>query len=150
MLCIIGDRYIVIDEAHVYNGIFGAHCSLIFTRLHRICCKYNSNPQVIACSATIGNPKEHYHRLLPNFAERELELIQGDSAAMGDKYFALWQADTSPFRESAWIFCSLLLQDIRVLMFCKVYKFNTPLAMHTKSNVKLVEKTNRVSTCSNS
>ncbi len=56
-------QYIVIDELHMYRGIFGSHCANLFRRLNRICDHYGVNPQFICCSATIGNPKEHAEML---------------------------------------------------------------------------------------
>ena len=49
-------RYIVIDEAHTYRGIFGSHVANVLRRLLRICAHYGSAPRIVCCSATIGNP----------------------------------------------------------------------------------------------
>ena len=51
-------RYIVIDEAHTYRGIFGSHVANVLRRLLRICAHYGSAPRIVCCSATIGNPGE--------------------------------------------------------------------------------------------
>lgn len=59
-------KYVVIDEAHMYSGVFGAHVSAILRRLVRICIYYQqSYPQFICCSATIANPLEHMRKLIP-------------------------------------------------------------------------------------
>ncbi|NKC13596.1 MAG: DEAD/DEAH box helicase [Gammaproteobacteria bacterium] len=52
-------RYVVIDEAHIYRGCFGAHVANVIRRLRRIAAFYGSTPQFILCSATIGNPAQH-------------------------------------------------------------------------------------------
>ncbi len=49
-------RYVVVDEAHTYRGVFGSHVANVLRRLFRVCEHYGSRPQVITCSATIGNP----------------------------------------------------------------------------------------------
>jgi len=49
-------KWIVIDELHVYRGIFGAHVHHILKRLRRLCAKYGASPRFVAASATIGNP----------------------------------------------------------------------------------------------
>ena len=49
-------KWIVIDELHVYRGIFGAHVHHILKRLRRLCARYGSRPRFVAASATIGNP----------------------------------------------------------------------------------------------
>lgn len=49
-------RVVVVDEAHVYTGSFGAHVAAVLARLRRICSIYGNTPQFVCCSATIGNP----------------------------------------------------------------------------------------------
>jgi DEAD/DEAH box helicase domain-containing protein len=56
-------RFVVLDEAHVYRGVFGSHVGCVLRRLWRICARYGSAPQIVACSATIANPGEHLRRL---------------------------------------------------------------------------------------
>ena len=81
-----GLKYVVLDEAHVYRGVFGTHVSNVIRRLRRICRKLGSDPQFILCSATIANPGEHAERLvgLP------FEVINDDGSPYGGKDFALW------------------------------------------------------------
>ncbi|GAB6090286.1 DEAD/DEAH box helicase [Spirochaeta dissipatitropha] len=51
-------RYVVIDEIHQYQGVFGSHTANLVRRLRRICRFYGADPVFICCSATIGNPRE--------------------------------------------------------------------------------------------
>lgn len=55
--------YVVIDELHVYRGIFGSHVANVLRRLRRLCRFYGSSPQFICSSATIANPGELARRL---------------------------------------------------------------------------------------
>ena len=57
-------RYVVLDEAHTYRGVFGTHVALIVRRLRRLCAHYGSAPQFICCSATSANPAEHLAALV--------------------------------------------------------------------------------------
>ncbi len=57
-------HYVVIDEAHVYRGVFGSHTAHVIRRLRRLCALYGSSPQFILTSATIANPQEHAERLV--------------------------------------------------------------------------------------
>ncbi len=52
-------RFIVLDEIHIYRGVFGAHLVNLLRRLKRICAFYGTKPQFIMTSATIANPEEH-------------------------------------------------------------------------------------------
>jgi DEAD/DEAH box helicase domain-containing protein len=57
-------RAVVIDEMHVYRGVFGSHVANVLRRLRRVCRFYGSNPQFILASATIANPTELAERLV--------------------------------------------------------------------------------------
>ena len=66
-------RCLVVDEAHVYCGGFGTHVSLIFSRLWRLVHHYQTlyhervfSLHVMACSATLANPHEHFNALFPS------------------------------------------------------------------------------------
>ncbi|MBB4935628.1 DEAD/DEAH box helicase domain-containing protein [Lipingzhangella halophila] len=56
-------RYIVIDEAHRYRGVFGSHVAQIVRRLRRVCAHYRSAPVFILASATTGTPEESAAKL---------------------------------------------------------------------------------------
>jgi DEAD/DEAH box helicase domain-containing protein len=79
-------KFVVIDEAHSYRGVFGSHVALVMRRLRRICSKYEANPQFICCSATIDNPCEHAEKLvgLP------FEVVNEDGSPHGAKDFVFW------------------------------------------------------------
>jgi len=79
-------KYIVIDELHIYRGIFGSHFANVMRRLIRICRFYNANPVFICCSATVANPKEHAQKIL----EREVELLDKSGAPTAAKTFILY------------------------------------------------------------
>ena len=51
-------RWIVLDELHVYRGLFGAHVHHILARLQRLCARLGARPRFVAASATVGNPGE--------------------------------------------------------------------------------------------
>ncbi|MBF8256097.1 MAG: ATP-dependent helicase, partial [Anaerolineales bacterium] len=59
-----GLRWVVIDELHVYRGVFGSNVANLLRRLRRLCRFYNAEPRFILTSATIANPKEHAERLI--------------------------------------------------------------------------------------
>ena len=51
-------RYVVVDEAHVYRGVFGSHVANVLRRLRRLARIYGAEPQFLLASATISNPGE--------------------------------------------------------------------------------------------
>lgn len=74
-------RYVVVDEAHAYRGIFGSHVANVLRRLKRIAAFYGSKPVFILCSATVGNPKE----LAEALVGAEVELVAENGAPRGGK-----------------------------------------------------------------
>lgn len=79
-------KYIIIDELHIYRGIFGSHVANVIRRLKRICRFYGSNPVFICTSATIANPKELAEELLGE----DVVLVDDNGAPSGKKHFLFY------------------------------------------------------------
>ena len=79
-------RYVVIDELHVYRGVFGSHVANVMRRLRRICRFYGSDPQFIFCSATIANPGGLAEQLIGD----TVHPITESGAPSGEKNLLLW------------------------------------------------------------
>jgi DEAD/DEAH box helicase domain-containing protein len=119
-------RYVVIDEAHVYRGVFGSHVGCVLRRLWRVCARYGSAPQIIACSATIANPGEHLERLA---GVKPVVIGNGDDGApQGPRDFVLWNppfvdraktARRSANIEAARMFARLVQSGIRTITFAR-------------------------------
>src|SRR4051812_13901318 len=114
-------RLIVLDEMHVYRGVFGSHVCGVLRRLLRLAEFHKSRPQIIACSATIGNPVE----LFQNLTGRKPVVIEEDGSPRGKRTFVFWNppiVGDKPERMSANIVCSELMVGLaengqRVLEF---------------------------------
>lgn len=141
-----GLKYVVIDEIHVYKGLFGINVSYIMARLLRIAAmKGNTNIRFISCSATILNPEVHY-RIICSIPENEhIVHVSNDGCPTKDKKLIVWKPpplmnkkgdvpqDNSISRfvphesvitELAKILVQLLTQlpTIKVLVFCPIRK----------------------------
>ncbi|WP_108671168.1 DEAD/DEAH box helicase [Peribacillus acanthi] len=79
-------KYVVIDELHIYRGVFGSHTANVIRRLKRICKFYGSDPIFICTSATIANPKE----LAEQITEKDVYLIDNNGAPRGKKHFVFY------------------------------------------------------------
>lgn len=79
-------RYIVLDELHVYTGVFGSHMANLMRRLLRVCRFYGSNPSVIASSATIGNPGKLAHTLFG----RPFSVVDQNGAPQGERHLIFY------------------------------------------------------------
>ncbi len=64
-------RFVVVDEAHVYRGVFGSHVANVLRRLRRLARVYGSEPQFVLASATIANPAQLAESLLGEPATRD-------------------------------------------------------------------------------
>ena len=115
-------RYIVLDELHTYRGVFGSHLANVLRRLRRVAKFYGSDPQFIACSATIANPAELAQRL----TEAEFECFSENGAPSGEKFFLFYNPPVvnrylgirrSYIHESARIAQEFLKRDLQTLVF---------------------------------
>ena len=79
-------KFVVIDEVHIYRGVFGSHLANIIRRLNRILDFYGAHPQYIMTSATIANPQEHAQRL----TGLDVDLIEADGSPHGKKNFIFY------------------------------------------------------------
>ena len=133
-------RYVVIDEAHIYRGVFGSQVGNVLRRLKRLFSLYNAQPQFICCSATIANPKEHIERLvgLP------FEVVERDGSPHGGKDFILWnppildEAKTSrrsANSEASFLLAELVRQGIRTLTFTRSRKLTELIYTYTKQQL---------------
>ncbi|XP_024168520.1 uncharacterized ATP-dependent helicase YprA isoform X1 [Rosa chinensis] len=123
-------RYVVIDEAHVYNGAFGCHTALILRRLRRLCSHvYGSDPSFVFSTATSANPREHCMELanLPT-----LELIQNDGSPAARKLFILWNSEDSAIEDISFLFAEMVQHGLRCIAFCKTRKLCELVFCHTR------------------
>jgi DEAD/DEAH box helicase domain-containing protein len=81
-----GLKYVVIDEAHTYRGVFGSSVAMLIRRLRRILKRYGSDPQFILSSATVANPEE----LSLKLTGKKFEVVSDDGSGHGKKYFMFW------------------------------------------------------------
>jgi len=79
-------KYIVLDEIHIYRGIFGSNFALLVRRLKRMLDAYNVKPQWILSSATIYNPKQFCEKLIGE----EFSVVDRDDSPSGAKKVILW------------------------------------------------------------
>ena len=124
-------RFVVVDELHVYNGLFGSHVAFIMRRLRRICAAVgNRRVRFVSCSATVANPEEHMRTI---FGIDDIKLTEFDGSPSGRKEFLCWNTpfkdpkDPSSGRgdtmaETARLFCQLILRGVRVIAFCRIRK----------------------------
>jgi DEAD/DEAH box helicase domain-containing protein len=78
-------RFIVIDELHTYRGVFGGHVANVLRRLLRICAHYGSQPVIVCCSATIGNPGQ----LAEALTGRPVRVVDRNGAPAGERHLLL-------------------------------------------------------------
>ncbi|HEX5541060.1 MAG TPA: DEAD/DEAH box helicase [Micromonospora sp.] len=104
--------YVVVDECHVYRGVFGSHVAHVLRRLRRQTARYGGHPAApgtgrsgagrgddaprtpifVLASATSGDPASAAERLtgLP------VEAVVADTAPRGGLTFALWEPPMLP------------------------------------------------------
>jgi DEAD/DEAH box helicase domain-containing protein len=120
-------RYVVIDEAHVYRGVFGSHVANVLRRLRRLAAIYGAEPQFVLASATISNPGELGAALLGE----QVTVVGDDAAPRAERTIVLWNPPllddelglrASPLAEAAKLQAALVERGLRTLTFAKSRK----------------------------
>ena len=117
-------RYVVVDEAHVYRGVFGSHVANVLRRLRRIAAAYGAAPQFLLASATVANPGELGERL----TGQPVEVVDRDGAPRAERTVALWNPPlldpalglrASALGEGARLLAGLVEAGLRTICFAK-------------------------------
>ena len=119
--------YVVVDEAHVYRGVFGSHVGNVLRRLRRIARIYGAEPQFLLASATIANPDQLARSLLGV----DVTVIGDDAAPRAERTIALWNPElldeelgirASALGEASRLMAALVERGLRTLCFAKSRK----------------------------
>ncbi|MDN5791195.1 MAG: DEAD/DEAH box helicase [Micrococcales bacterium] len=119
-------RYVIVDECHVYRGVFGSHLAAVIRRLRRIAARYKAYPTFVFASATVADPQEHAARLLG----MPLCSVTRDGSPRGAMTFALWEPPlitdtdgrprrTSALTEAGELLADLVVEDIQTVAFAR-------------------------------
>jgi DEAD/DEAH box helicase domain-containing protein len=140
-------KYVVIDEAHAYRGVFGSHVANVIRRLRRICVFYGAFPRFILCSATIANPKELAEALIG----QETELVDKNGSPRGEKQVILYnpplddkvQGKRVPVEtESKRWMISLLKAGIKTILFAHSRVRTEVVASYVNKDLKNIYNDN--------
>lgn len=115
---------VVLDELHAYRGVFGIHVANIVRRLLRVAEHYGAAPQLLAASATVANPLEHFTSL----TGREAVLVSEDGSPAAEKEFIFFEpaitGEGDPPRrrslnsEAAALAAAFVRAGLKCLVFC--------------------------------
>lgn len=118
-------QYVVVDESHLYKGVFGAHVALILRRLRRIATRYSADPTFVLASATAAAPAEQFAALVGT----DVAVVDEDASPQGARTFALWEPGPtrvendsgrrSAVAESADLMAALVGAGIQTLAFAR-------------------------------
>ena len=116
--------FVVVDEAHVYRGVFGSHVANVLRRLRRL----TGTPRFLLASATIANPGELAERLT---GLEDVTVVDEDGSPGARRQIAMWnppvtdealQTRRSALAESADVVAELVRQGARTICFLKSRK----------------------------
>jgi DEAD/DEAH box helicase domain-containing protein len=139
---------VVIDEAHVYRGVFGSHVAQVLRRLRRVAARYGASPTFVLASATTSSPEELAGRL----TGLAVRAITDDASPRGAVDFALWEPPFSeltgehgaPVRrsvtaETATLLADLVVEDVRTLAFVRSRRGAEVVAQQARRHVAEVD-----------
>jgi DEAD/DEAH box helicase domain-containing protein len=119
--------YVVVDEAHVYRGVFGSHVANVLRRLRRLARVYGAEPQFLLTSATIANPAN----LASSLLGVETAVVSGDAAPRAERTVVLWNPElldaelglrASALGEASRLMAHLVSRGLRTICFAKSRK----------------------------
>jgi DEAD/DEAH box helicase domain-containing protein len=120
--------FVVVDEAHVYRGVFGSHVGNVLRRLRRAAAIHGTEPRFLLTSATIANPIELAERLT---GLTDFNLVDQDTAPKAARRVAMWNPPlldeqlglrASALYEAAEVFSRLISSGARTICFMKSRK----------------------------
>jgi DEAD/DEAH box helicase domain-containing protein len=130
-------KYVVVDELHGYKGVFGSNVLQIFHRLRRVCKFYRSNPQFIAASATIGNPR----KLAKELTGLEFEVVEKSGAPTAKRHILFVNPISSLYTSTVRLFGDSINSDLKTIVFTKARKITELIQQWTlQSNPDLYDK----------
>jgi DEAD/DEAH box helicase domain-containing protein len=115
---------VVVDEAHVYRGVFGSHVGNVLRRLRRLARAYGTEPRFVLTSATIANPPE----LASGLTGLDFHLIERDGAPRGGREIVMCNPPLldehsgrrrSSLSEAADLFADLVASGTRTICFAR-------------------------------
>ena len=133
-------RYVVVDEAHVYRGVFGSHVGNVLRRLRRLARVYGSEPRFLLASATIANPGELALALTGEAAT----VIETDTSARAERDVVLWNpalldpelgVRASSLSEASLLMAGLVSRGLRTICFAKSRKATELIHRFTSDRV---------------
>jgi len=131
-------KFIVIDEAHRYRGVFGSHIALLLRRLVRLCHFYGSSPQFILSTATLANPLEFAGKL----TGQSFVLVDDDGSPHGRKHFVLYNpfydgiGERSTYQETKDLLVSCVKENLQTLCFTGSRKMAELVTMWTREDIR--------------
>lgn len=107
-------RLVVVDECHIYRGLFGSHTALILRRLLRLAFRAGADPQIIAASATVADPDT----ALANLSGRAAQAVTRDGSPRGEITVVLTPpGDGGIFTQATGLLTNLAGQGLQSLAF---------------------------------
>jgi DEAD/DEAH box helicase domain-containing protein len=119
--------YVVVDEAHVYRGVFGSHVANVLRRLRRLAKVYGVEPQFLLASATIANAGE----LAEALTGERATVIDRDTSPNAERDVVIWNPPlldaelglrASPLGDASRLLAQLTSRGLRTICFAKSRK----------------------------
>jgi DEAD/DEAH box helicase domain-containing protein len=119
--------YVVVDEAHVYRGVFGSHVANVLRRLRRLARVYGTEPRFLLASATIANAGE----LAQALTGEPATVVERDASPRSEREVVLWNPPlldpelglrASALGDAARLLSQLTSRGLRTICFAKSRK----------------------------
>ena len=142
-------RYVVVDECHVYRGVFGAHVASVLRRLLRVAARYGAHPTVVLASATVAEPE----RLGRALVGQPVTAVTEDGSPRHEAVVALWRPPEledggrrSTVAESASLLADLVGAGVQTVAFARSRRGVETVASRTRHELEQEGATGQAAT----
>ncbi|GAA2515046.1 DEAD/DEAH box helicase [Kocuria salsicia] len=144
-------RYVIVDEAHSYRGVFGSHVAVLLRRLTRIAAHFGASPTFIGASATSASPQESFAKLI-GADPADVTAVEQDTSPRGSRTVVLWEPEQSPggsdngaprrrtvTAEASDMLTDLVLRQIRTIAFIRSRRGAETIAQNARRQLEEVD-----------
>jgi DEAD/DEAH box helicase domain-containing protein len=129
-------RYVVIDEAHRYRGVFGAQVAGVLRRLRRLAAHYGADPRFVLASATTIDAATTAEALL-GIDRDEFEVVDSDTSARGAVEVGLWQPEASAEDDAADLLAEFVGEGRQTIAFVASRRLSEVIARRAQARLDL-------------
>lgn len=119
-------RYVIVDECHVYRGVFGSHMGNVLRRLLRVARRYGAEPRILLATATAGGDPRARIDFAESLVGEPVAVIDDDGSPHPGTLLGVWEPPMTgrgvrggATNEAVALLSELVRSDVQTLAFVR-------------------------------